>query len=62
MLSHLESPEQLALRWGVPKSWIYSRTRKTGPDALPHIKMGKYIKIEAAVADKWLLKRGKNYG
>ncbi|MCB9772241.1 MAG: helix-turn-helix domain-containing protein [Candidatus Omnitrophica bacterium] len=28
----------------VPKSWIYART-SMGPDAIPHVKIGKYVRF-----------------
>ena len=30
----------------VPKSWVYERTRGRGPDQLPFIKLGKYLRFE----------------
>jgi excisionase family DNA binding protein len=30
----------------VPVSWVYERTRKHGPEQLPHFKMGKYLRFE----------------
>jgi hypothetical protein len=37
--------DELAERLKVPKSWIYSRTRLKGPGALPHLKLGKYLRF-----------------
>ena len=49
--------DDLAERLRVPKSWVYSRTRKTGPEAIPRVKVGKYIRfVEADVMD-WLRKQ-----
>ena len=36
--------EEMALELKVPKSWLYSRTRETGPDAMPRLKVGKYVR------------------
>jgi hypothetical protein len=30
----------------VPVSWVYGRTRKHGPEQLPHFKIGKYLRFE----------------
>jgi predicted DNA-binding transcriptional regulator AlpA len=30
----------------VSRSWIYERTRTRGPDRLPHIKLGKYLRFD----------------
>jgi len=34
--------DELAEKLKVAKSWVYSRTRETGPDTMPRIKVGKY--------------------
>lgn len=38
----------------VPKSWIYSHTRETGPDAIPRIKVGKYLRFEPDKVMQWI--------
>ncbi len=30
----------------VPVSWVYERTRRHGPEQLPHFKIGKYLRFE----------------
>ena len=50
--------DELAERLKVPKSWVYGQTRQTGPDAIPRIKIGKYIRFEWKNVDEWL--RHKN--
>jgi len=42
----------------VPKSWIYSRTRETGPDSMPRLKLGKYLRFEKEKVRKWAAKSG----
>jgi hypothetical protein len=42
----LWTPEVLADYLGVPVSWIYKRTRKNGPESIPHIKLGKYVRFD----------------
>jgi excisionase family DNA binding protein len=54
MYRNFETVEELANRWRVPKSWVYSKTRETGEGSLPKIKVGKYIRIIPEQADKWL--------
>lgn len=34
----------LAKRLKVPASWVYQRTR-LGQEAIPHVKMGKYVRF-----------------
>jgi excisionase family DNA binding protein len=36
---------------GVPKSWIYERTRQ---DEIPHIKLGKYLRFKMSEIREWL--------
>ena len=40
------TPEDLANYLGVPIGWIYKRTRKNGPELIPHIKLGKYVRFD----------------
>jgi len=30
----------------VPVSWVYERTRRHGPEQMPHFKIGKYLRFE----------------
>ena len=51
--------DELADRLKVQKSWLYSRTRETGPGTIPLFRVGKYIRfIEADVMD-WLRKQNE---
>ncbi len=38
---------ELAQRLNVPASWIYRRTR-LGQEAIPHVKVGKYVRFDLA--------------
>lgn len=51
---NLLSVDELAESLSVPKSWIYSRTRETGPDAMPRIKVGKYCRFVLDDVLEWL--------
>jgi len=33
----------------VPVSWVYERTRRHGPEQLPHVKIGKYLRFEERI-------------
>lgn len=46
--ARLWMPEDLAEYLNVPVGWIYKRTRKTGPEMIPHIKLGKYLRFDPA--------------
>ncbi len=41
---------------GVPKTWIYDRTRVKGPEVIPHVKFGKYVRFEpeSRAFQEWL--------
>ena len=46
--------DELADRLKVQKSWLYYRTRETGPDAIPRIKVGKYLRFRFEEVIHWL--------
>ncbi len=46
--------DDLAQALNVHKSWIYSRTRETGPGTLPRIKCGKYLRFQLEDVLEWL--------
>ena len=46
--------DELAAELKVPKSWIYSRTRLSGEDKIPHIKCGKYCRFDFERVLEWL--------
>ena len=43
-IEQLATPQEMAAILNVPVSWIYQRTR-LGSAAIPHIKMGKYVRF-----------------
>jgi len=51
-VAELLTVQELAEKLKVKKSWVYSRTRETGPEAMPRICLGKYrrFKIEDVLA------------
>jgi hypothetical protein len=46
--SKLWMPEDLADYLSVGIGWIYKRTRAHGPEMIPHIKLGKYLRFDPA--------------
>ncbi len=52
--------DELAGRLKVPKSWVYSRTREKGPDAIPRIQTGKYIRFRYRSVIRYLEKSTAN--
>jgi excisionase family DNA binding protein len=43
--------EEAAALLKVPKSWIYDRTRR---GAIPHLKLGKYLRFPVADLLRWM--------
>ena len=50
------SVDDLAEHLEVPRTWIYERTRRSGPEIIPHIKLGKYVRFNPESKDfqRWL--------
>ena len=45
---------EIANELKVPKSWIYSRSRETGPNTIPRVKVGKYLRFRLIDVMKWI--------
>jgi len=54
MNQNLLSVEELAEYLNTPKSWVYTRSRERGPEAMPRIKAGKYVRFELDKVIEWL--------
>jgi excisionase family DNA binding protein len=54
MNQNLLSVEELSESLNVPKSWIYSRTRETGPGTMPRINVRKYCRFALDDVLDWL--------
>ena len=48
--------DELKIKYGLKKSWFYSKTRLKGDAQLPHIRIGKYIRIFEHEFLAWLKK------
>jgi excisionase family DNA binding protein len=55
----LLSVQEISEILNVPRSWVYSRTRETGPESIPRIKVGKYIRFELDEVMDWLKAQDK---
>lgn len=53
----LRTIDQMSKKLQVPKSWLYSRTRQTGPETIPHVKLGKYVRFVEEDVMAWVKKR-----
>jgi excisionase family DNA binding protein len=54
MQSNLMSVDELSERLNVPKSWIYARTRETGPKSIPRTRLGKYVRFDWEKVKEWI--------
>ena len=57
MNKELLTVDQLAKFLSVPKSWIYGKSRMKSSDAIPRIKVGKYLRFELDQVLTWLRSR-----
>ena len=48
---------ELAERLKVKKTWVYNQTRKTGPDSIPRLRCGKYLRFRYSEVLEWLQNR-----
>ena len=46
--------DEMAKILKVPKSWVYSRTRETGPNTIPRVRVGKYLRFRLDDVMDWL--------
>jgi hypothetical protein len=56
-VANLLKVEELAELLKVPISWVYSRTRETGPNSIPRLRVGKYIRFQLNEVLLWLKKQ-----
>jgi excisionase family DNA binding protein len=61
MNPRLLTVDDVAELFGVPKSWIYERTRIRGEEQIPHLKLGRYIRFEEAAVSDYLERQRKAY-
>jgi len=59
MNDDLLTTDELAEVLKVPKSWVYSRTRETGPDSMPRVNVGKYRRFRLSDVMDWLEKQSE---
>jgi excisionase family DNA binding protein len=46
--------DELAERLKVHKSWLYARTRERGPNTIPRVRVGKYIRFNFDEVVQWI--------
>ncbi len=57
----LIGPKEVARMLNVPLSWVYQRTCK-GKEAIPHVKVGKYVRFNLEEVLEFLKKGDKGLG
>ena len=60
MIQDFLTIDELAEKLRVRKSWLYSRTRETGPESIPKVKVGKYIRFVESEVIGWLKRQNEN--
>lgn len=50
---------ELALRWGIPESWVREHVRSRSPDPIPHVRFGKYVRFRwgSPELEEWAQRR-----
>ena len=48
------TPDELAEKLKVNKSWVYRQTRQKGSDSIPRIRAGKYLRFNLPSVLDWL--------
>lgn len=54
MQNNLLSVDELSEKLNVPKSWVYARTRQTGPGVIPRTRLGKYVRFDWEKVKEWI--------
>jgi excisionase family DNA binding protein len=62
VVDRLIGVNELAEYLGVPVSWCYSRTRLKGPERIPFIRVGKYLKFVRQDVLDWLQRQQEGVG
>jgi excisionase family DNA binding protein len=52
--SNLLTPDELAERLRVPRSWVYEKTRGRSQDPLPVVRVGRYLRFYWPDVTNWL--------
>ena len=44
-MDELLTVQEVADLFKVRPSWVYDRTRRRGPEMIPHVKLGRYVRF-----------------
>ena len=60
-MDELLTVQEVAEMFRVPPSWIYDRTRRRGPERIPHVKLGRYVRFKKKEVQQFIEDhRGRN--
>jgi len=48
------TPEELADRLKVPRTWVFEKTRSRCQNPIPHFRIGRYIRFDWTRVVEWL--------
>lgn len=54
--SDLLTVEELANGLKIKKSWLYRKTRESGPGSIPRVRLGKYLRFVEKDVMEWIEK------
>jgi excisionase family DNA binding protein len=62
MIDHndLLTPDEVATRLKVRKSWVFEKTRRRSQDPLPCLRIGRYIRFNWPDVEQWLARHQSN--
>lgn len=60
MVQNLLTVDELADKLRMAKSWVYGQSRLTGPDSIPMIRVGKYLRFDPVEVLAWLKEKQEN--
>jgi excisionase family DNA binding protein len=53
-ITELLTPQELAKRLKVPLSWVYKQTAQDGPDSMPVLRCGHYLRFSWQEVCTWM--------
>lgn len=51
--------DEMAARLKVKPSWLYFRTMQKGPEAMPRVRVGKYVRFNPDSVMAWIEKQSQ---
>jgi excisionase family DNA binding protein len=54
LMADLLTVAEVAALLRVPRSWLYARTASDGPEAIPHLKLGRHLRFRRSEVEAWV--------